>query len=69
MEAILNEKEVNFGQYCHFCIKSDIESDKFPCTKCLSKPSNLNSKRPIMWKLDPKKRKLWEKAVKNGDFE
>ena len=43
-------KEVRFDLYCKSCEYSNKASDEYPCTKCLGKPDNGDSHRPIMHK-------------------
>lgn len=52
------EKIVKFDQWCDKCLyfKCDPGQNDNPCNNCLNIPVNIDSKKPIFWKGDDKKR-------------
>lgn len=43
-------KEVNFYKYCPLCEHRDKADADDPCNECLENPSNVNSRKPVMFK-------------------
>lgn len=45
----LNEKIVDFDQWCHLCKHKDTLGTEEPCNECLSTPARMGSRKPEKW--------------------
>lgn len=47
---ICNEtKIVDFDKYCNICKHKELVETEDPCNECLTSPTNVDSRRPIMY--------------------
>lgn len=46
------EKEVDYETYCAKCVYKDDDpsNENSPCDECLDNPTNMYSKKPVMFK-------------------
>ena len=51
MDDIQQEKEVFFDIYCKHCEYHKNTEEQPPCCECLQYPSNINSHKPVKFKL------------------
>lgn len=42
-------KIVDFDKYCNSCRHFESADEKDPCHECLNNPSNVDSRKPVMY--------------------
>lgn len=47
MGESINEKFVEFDEYCLTCKFKDVDQGEEPCNECLHNPINMNSVKPV----------------------
>ena len=55
---------VNFAGYCYKCKHAEKKETETPCDECLDNPHSQESRRPMMFELEPDEKKWTLKSEK-----